>query len=900
MKNLQRGISQKIAGYLLVCLFILAFAGSTPIFADDVSDVASVKIVGLTDGATYCGSIPVSIMGVVHSNPTGKLYSVDWKLDSDPIHEYDLDPNTLNYFTPIKAIFGPFINDFLTIGVHTFEVLLFDDANQLVATEKITYEVADCVQDGETDVLTLAPQLSQAPENPPWRTFGDLGFSNGVMTIRNGATDDYSAEEQFVFAGLFLNMSDTMNVTEFTADVMMPSSSEYGNDLTGATLAINITRQLTNGDNIQMRLELNEGHGTPFIVPNVFNHSSDGSVTLPETGPRQPAGLDTFYNLKIAFHDKWVSFSVDGTVIYVWEFGFDEWARTDAYVWGFNYFDVVPGRDIEGQVRNVQVKFEPMGTPSFNFDIPTRSISVDGQGDDWEGISPIIEDVEDSTCGEGSDLKSVYLARDERYLYWRIDTWSGTFQFDEGEFGRGPGILFYEASSPVGIEHSIIGGPDNWSISKRYSPDGNWVNLLNSYTNLNSGTYGAIGGVAEGMIPIGLFSDLDIGFISAWYHQGDENILCDEASLTSSISKINFALLYSDNRRYDPRRFDALPESHPGVNGNEYWFMQALAFTSGDETAPVYLDTVSGTLGPIQLENWGYWPDLGNFNVTNFIGESNGGAFSDPGSGAWDNETYTFSVGNQKWYWPIPEGSLKKLSIPTATITGSTNPTIEWDRVEGADYYRISIYPLILVNPSSTESYYYPDWQNPALFDSDKIYGTSYTYGGDIFKDGGTYAIFIQARQNHPDMGSLWINRSTYITTHSAMSTFCIDIKPGTCDNPLNVKSKGVLPVAILGTEDFDVTSINIDTIQLNGIAPLRYELEDVSAASSDENCDGLYPDGILDLTLKFSTQDIVAALGAVADGNEVTLTLTGELNDGITIEGSDTVLILKKDKKGK
>ncbi|MHC4648611.1 MAG: hypothetical protein ACYTBJ_24405, partial [Planctomycetota bacterium] len=35
-----------------------------------------------------------------------------------------------------------------------------------------------------------------------------------------------------------------------------------------------------------------------------------------------------------------------------------------------------------------------------------------------------------------------------------------------------------------------------------------------------------------------------------------------------------------------------------------------------------------------------------------------------------------------------------------------------------------------------------------------------------------------------------------------------VDIKPGSCPNPLNLASRGVLPVAVLGSEDFDVSSI--------------------------------------------------------------------------------------------
>jgi hypothetical protein len=62
-----------------------------------------------------------------------------------------------------------------------------------------------------------------------------------------------------------------------------------------------------------------------------------------------------------------------------------------------------------------------------------------------------------------------------------------------------------------------------------------------------------------------------------------------------------------------------------------------------------------------------------------------------------------------------------------------------------------------------------------------------------------------------------------------------VDIKPGSCPNPFNVKSKGVLPVAILGAEDFDVTMIDPSEILLSrdgieeGVPPLRWSYEDVA-----------------------------------------------------------------------
>jgi hypothetical protein len=117
-----------------------------------------------------------------------------------------------------------------------------------------------------------------------------------------------------------------------------------------------------------------------------------------------------------------------------------------------------------------------------------------------------------------------------------------------------------------------------------------------------------------------------------------------------------------------------------------------------------------------------------------------------------------------------------------------------------------------------------------------------------------------------------------------------VDIKPMSCPNPLNVNSKGVLPVAILGGELWDVTEVDPATVELEGVAPLRWALEDVAGPG----CSG--PDGYLDLTLKFKTQEIVvAALGGVNDGDAMLLSLTGELFSGAPFGGFDEVWIIKK-----
>jgi hypothetical protein len=124
-----------------------------------------------------------------------------------------------------------------------------------------------------------------------------------------------------------------------------------------------------------------------------------------------------------------------------------------------------------------------------------------------------------------------------------------------------------------------------------------------------------------------------------------------------------------------------------------------------------------------------------------------------------------------------------------------------------------------------------------------------------------------------------------------------IDIKPTSCPNPLNVKDKGVLPVAILGTEDFDVTTIDPETIRLEGVAPIRWAYEDIATPYEGEECgcNDLDGDGYLDLTLKFKTQEVVDHLGEVLNGDVLTLHLEGNLKvefDGLPIVGNDCVVI--------
>jgi hypothetical protein len=142
-----------------------------------------------------------------------------------------------------------------------------------------------------------------------------------------------------------------------------------------------------------------------------------------------------------------------------------------------------------------------------------------------------------------------------------------------------------------------------------------------------------------------------------------------------------------------------------------------------------------------------------------------------------------------------------------------------------------------------------------------------------------------------------------------------LDIKPGSCPNPWNRNGNGVLPVAVVGTEELDVLEINPSGVQLclpgedpadpnaacvgpnEGPPGPRTVIEDVATPFAGELCDchELEGDGFDDLSLKFKTQEVVAALGldALPAGDLVELVVTGNLIDGTPFEGSDCVRLV-------
>ena len=98
-----------------------------------------------------------------------------------------------------------------------------------------------------------------------------------------------------------------------------------------------------------------------------------------------------------------------------------------------------------------------------------------------------------------------------------------------------------------------------------------------------------------------------------------------------------------------------------------------------------------------------------------------------------------------------------------------------------------------------------------------------------------------------------------------------IDIKPGSDTNPINLKARGLVPVAILTTETFDAAEADSSTVRLADASPLHSAYKDVDA------------DGDTDLILHFSIPNLNSG-----ELNTV-WTLIGQTVEGRLFAGWDT-----------
>jgi hypothetical protein len=105
-----------------------------------------------------------------------------------------------------------------------------------------------------------------------------------------------------------------------------------------------------------------------------------------------------------------------------------------------------------------------------------------------------------------------------------------------------------------------------------------------------------------------------------------------------------------------------------------------------------------------------------------------------------------------------------------------------------------------------------------------------------------------------------------------------VDVRPGESPNPINIGSRGVVPVAILGSEELEASQIDVLSVRFGpgSAAP--------SGAGLFEDVNG---DGVVDLLLRFSAQASGFSAGD-AEG-----CIVGETVSGEAVAGCDAVVVV-------
>lgn len=114
------------------------------------------------------------------------------------------------------------------------------------------------------------------------------------------------------------------------------------------------------------------------------------------------------------------------------------------------------------------------------------------------------------------------------------------------------------------------------------------------------------------------------------------------------------------------------------------------------------------------------------------------------------------------------------------------------------------------------------------------------------------------------------------------VTTVDIDIKPGSDPNSINLRNRGVVPVAILTTDTFDATTVDPASVCFGDAEkPTERDCTEAHGTGHVEDVDG---DGDDDLVLHYETRE------TGIDPGDTEACLTGTTANGTAVEGCDSV----------
>jgi hypothetical protein len=246
---------------------------------------------------------------------------------------------------------------------------------------------------------------------------------------------------------------------------------------------------------------------------------------------------------------------------------------------------------------------------------------------------------------------------------------------------------------------------------------------------------------------------------------------------------------------------------------------------------------------------------------------------------AFDTRIY-FGTGSIPTYWVQfhrgADYNQNGVSIFLFEKTGTTPDDkfpLEESHPNGAWYYGENNYPILAPLYFRVERS--GSMLTASYSDDGIVWNTAWSHNTGNILDGLQQRVVLT--------GHCWWNPSgsytdwDYVSVESTVLTVTIDIMPGTTPNYINLKSKGVNPVAILTDNNFDASTVDPLSVEFgpNGA-------KEIHSKGHIQDVDG---DGDLDMVLHFNTKETGIQCG------DTKASLIGKTTNGLDITGTDVIL---------
>jgi hypothetical protein len=186
------------------------------------------------------------------------------------------------------------------------------------------------------------------------------------------------------------------------------------------------------------------------------------------------------------------------------------------------------------------------------------------------------------------------------------------------------------------------------------------------------------------------------------------------------------------------------------------------------------------------------------------------------------------------------------------------------------------------------------------------VHGSNFAVNGQPCEPSATSFTLVPGRYNvltgfygNGDLINLTFYGNIPINLVTLDSGIVIDIKPGNEQNNINLNSKGVVPVAVLTTEQFDAATVNPATALFAGAEPQHWSFKDVDG-DGDEDIIFHFRTQQLNLNQDSTEATLTAQLAGTPLMSQITTQSAAQTSGGTVVSGTDTVKIVaaKKSKK--